>query len=151
MKNRIKYCCIVIFAGMALQCSNALNSTLLNELQGRWAETYCCTSQSCNSPLDSIHTSYITFDGKKFSTVLYNDSGQQIEYDTSFSGTCIQGKDSIIFILDHFEEIFYFVQNNNELTLYAKYSIDINGTVIEDFHSILWCCDMKKRGRFIKQ
>lgn len=142
---------VVIFVVFTIQnCSNNPANELKKELKGRWVEVYKCTNKACNTVPDSIHTAVLNFNGRDFSSVLYNDSGQNVSYDTSFSGRYTISNDTLEFILDNFSELFYCRLSDNNLYLNAIYSIDSKGNKIGDFHSILWCCDKKKNGRFVE-
>lgn len=133
-------------------CSkNPLLEILLKKIEGRWVETYHCGNAACNYPDDSLLTSEILFNQKNFSSAFYTDSLPSI-CDTSFFGRYSISNDTLRFKLDNFSEVFYFnFLDDNYLYLEAVYSIDSKGNKIIDFHSILWCCDKKKIGRFVRQ
>ena len=133
-------------------CSkNPITEILLEKIEGRWIETYHCKNALCNYPNDSLLTSVILFNQKKFSSAFYTDSLQNV-CDTSFSGRYSISNDTLRLKLDNFSEVFYCnFLDDNHLYLEAAYSIDSKGNTIIDFHSVIWCCDMKKTGRFIKQ
>ncbi len=140
---------IVVMFGVT--CENSIPPEKKMELQGQWVEIYVCDNVNCNYPKDTVHTSVITIDGNSFSTAFYNDSGQNAQLDTSFSGTYWLSRDTLELRLKNFKEVFNYHIVDNYLYLNAEYSIDSKGNVIIDFRSLLWCCDQKKSGIFIKQ
>jgi len=131
-------------------CTDSVSPEKKKELQGRWVEVYKCKNQTCNFPKDTAHTSVITFNKSSFTTEFYNDSGQNAQLDTTFSGTYYLSQDSLELRLKNFDEKFIYRIADTALYLTAAYSIDLNGNVIIDFRSVLWCCDKKKSGRFIR-
>lgn len=131
-------------------CSKNPSTENSDKIEGRWVEVYKCNNAACDYARDSLLASVCTFNRKNFTTAFYRDSLQTI-LDTTFSGRYSLSNDTLRFSLDNFSEIFYFnLLNNNHLYLEALYSIDSGDNTIIDFHSILWCCDKKKRGIFEK-
>ena len=130
-----------------LQCSDGNPVELINALNGTWVEVYDCDNAQCNNAFDSLQRAVLVIEGGNFSSVLYRDSAGTM-YDTSFSGRISISRDTLQFILNHFREVFYWKFQYGGLLLRAVYSIDMHGNHIEDFRSILWCCDEKKRGFF---
>ncbi len=139
---------ISILAGS--MCTDSVSPEKKKELQGRWVEVYTCDNNKCDYPQDTIHTSVITFNKSSFTTEFYNDSGQNAQLDTIFSGTYYLSQDSLELRLKNFDEKFFYQIADTALYLTAAYSIDLNGNVIIDFRSVLWCCDKQKSGRFIR-
>lgn len=150
MKTVNTHLIILLFIFVIACCSNNLSFGLRKKLKGRWIEFYHCKNVDCNIAIDSLQSAVLDFNEKKFSSELYRDSEQSI-YDTSFSGKYNISEDSLEFILDNFTEVFTWYLSNDTLSLIAMYSIDSNGNKLGDFRSILWCCQIKKSGIFIKR
>ncbi len=147
-----KYGCIslICLCYIITGCSDKNPVTLYSDLQGGWTEIYCCEKDLYNNCIDTVISSRLVFDGKSFISTVYRDS-MGIEYDTSFSGKyTVLKSDSIEFILDHFVEIFSYSLSEGNLMLCAQYSIDSANNKIGDFHSVLWGCEDKKVGIFIR-
>lgn len=147
-KETVIGCFVTVMSIVIAGCSSNPSSERRRELQGRWTEVYVCHNLSCDYPDDTLHVSVITFNYKTFSTEFYNDTGQFMELDTTFSGTFTLSKDTIELVLRNFREVFYYRIADPYLYLTAAYSIDSEGNTLIDFRSVLWCCDKKKSGRF---
>lgn len=138
---------ILFIISFFLLCSNNNPVELINVLNGTWVEVYDCDNVKCDNAFDSLQISVLIISGSNFSSILYKDS-EQAHYDTSFSGKISITSDTLQFILSHFREVFFWRFQNRRLLLKSVYSIDVNDNKIADFRSILWCCDVKKRGFF---
>lgn len=139
---------ILLLIIMTAGCSKNPLSEIRDKIEGRWVEIYRCNNNHCNYASDSILASVVLFNKKSFSSFFYRDSLQTV-LDTTFSGRYSVSNDTLRLTLDNFSEVFYFnFLNNNYLYLEAVYSVDSGGNTIIDFHSVLWCCDKKKTGRF---
>jgi hypothetical protein len=148
--GKMLYLALTTAVLFTVACTNSIPPEKKKELQGRWVEIYQCDNVNCNYPKDTAHTSVITFDGNSFTTEFYNDSGQNAKLDTTFSGTYWLSQDTLELILKNFNEVFFYRIADNYLYLTSAYTIDSKGNIIIDFRSVLWCCDMKKNGRFEK-
>ncbi len=147
MKNNVIFILVLLISLVFLQCTDKNPVELTDVLNGTWVEVYDCVNAKCNNAFDSVLSAVLVINGGDFSSVLYKDGGQTI-YDTSFSGKISITNDTLKFILGHFREVFLWKFLNGKLLLQAIYSIGPNGYTIIDFRSILWCCDIKKRGFF---
>ena len=149
MKSAIILLSLIIF--MLAGCSKNPIAEIRDKIEGRWVEVYRCNNNHCNYASDSILASVIIFKKKSFSSAFYRDSLQTV-LDTTFSGRYSVSNDTLRLKLSNFSEVFYFnFLNDNYLYLEAVYSVDSGGNTIIDFHSVLWCCDKKKTGRFAEQ
>ncbi len=139
---------LLLIVLMLSGCSKNPLSEIRDKIEGQWIEVYHCSNAACNYATDSLLASVITFNRKNFSSAFYRDS-LQTDLDTTFSGRYSLSNDTLRLKLENFSEVFYYnFLNNNHLYLEAAYSVDAGGNTIIDFHSVIWCCDKKKTGRF---
>ncbi len=119
----------------------------LEDLSGAWIETFHCTNQQCRRIYDSLQVTRLEIGEDTFTATHFKDGNQQY-IDTTFSGKISISSDTLQFILSTFKEVFQWRLINNRLLLVSAYMIDSKGNHIVDFRSLLWCCDVKKRGFF---
>ena len=147
MKAKVIIILLCISIPLFMHCSDENPIELIKVLNGTWVEVYGCDNAQCTNAYDSLQRTVLFIDGNEFSSALYKDSAGAM-YDTTFSGKISISSDTLQFILNHFREVFFWRFQNGGLLLRAIYSVDVNGNTIADFRSLLWCCDMKKRGFF---
>ena len=146
---KISTYCILLSALVIGRCSDNVITPFADKVEGRWLEVYHCTNQQCDLGDDSLHSAIIAFNNGRFSSALFRDSAQAV-CDTSFTGKYSIASDTLKLILNGFSEVFYYTFLGSNLYLVSAYSIDSKGNTIIDFRSVMWCCDKKKKGIFIK-
>jgi len=140
---------LYILLAFMLECNIPEKILSNNWLAGQWTSTYKYNVEDQFGNVDSIHTTVLNFSNGNFTVNTYLDSFMLVP-DTNYSGTYSASYDSLFLTPGNFEEVHAISLDNGVMYLNTEYMIDVNGVVIGDFNSVVWCAVRKKRGYFYR-